>query len=117
MRFGELTELRRKDIDVEAGVVFIQRAVVHVDGKAIVGDPKTEAGIRKVHIPPHVLPAVLEHLELHVGPEMEALLFPARQGGHMVVGSCTRSTTRHGRKPVDPTCASTISATPGQPYP
>jgi len=90
LRFGELTELRRKDIDLEAGVVFIQRAVVHVDGKAIVGDPKTEAGIRRVHIPPHVLPAVLAHLELHVGPEMEALLFPARQGGHMVVGSLYR---------------------------
>lgn len=87
MRFGELTELRRKDIDVEAGVVFVQRGVVHVDGASIVGEPKTEAGIRRIHIPPHVLPAVLDHLDQHVEPDQEALLFPAKQGGHMVVGT------------------------------
>lgn len=58
MRFGELIELRRSDVDVKAGVVRVRRAVVWVDGTAVVGKPKSDAGVRDVAIPPHVLPAV-----------------------------------------------------------
>ena len=46
-------------------------------GEFHVGDPKSEAGVRDVEIPPHVLPAVADHLERHVGPGAEALLFPS----------------------------------------
>ena len=62
MRYGELTELRRKDIDLTNGVVRIRRAVVRVDGEFIVGTPKTDAGTRDVAIPPHLMPAVRQHL-------------------------------------------------------
>lgn len=37
LRFGELTELRRKDIDLAHGVVKIRRAVDRVKGEFIVG--------------------------------------------------------------------------------
>jgi integrase len=40
LRFGELAELRRKDIDVKAGLIRVRRAVVRVDGECIVGIPK-----------------------------------------------------------------------------
>ena len=62
MRFGELTELRRKDIDLVNGVVRIRRAVVRVRGEFIVGTPKTDAGTRDVAIPPHLMPTVRQHL-------------------------------------------------------
>ncbi|HEX5089110.1 MAG TPA: site-specific integrase, partial [Nocardioides sp.] len=45
MRYGELTELRRKDVDLEEGVVRIRRGVVRVNGEFIVGTPKTDAGV------------------------------------------------------------------------
>jgi integrase len=80
MRFGELTELRRKDIDLRNNRVKITRGVVRVDGKFIVGPPKSDAGVRDVAIPPHLLPAVRAHLRDHTRPGKEALLFPAAEG-------------------------------------
>ncbi len=83
MRFGELAELRRKDIDLKTGRVKIRRAVVRVDGVAVVGDPKSDAGTRDVAIPPHLLPLVKAHLTKHTEPDKDALMFPAASGGHM----------------------------------
>lgn len=83
LRFGELVELRRKDIDLEDHVVKIRRAAVRVDGGWVVGDPKSDAGKRDVSIPPHIAPAVLRHLTKHVGPKPDALLFPAKSGDHL----------------------------------
>ena len=87
MRFGELTELRRKDIDLVNGVVRIRRAVVRVRGEFIIGTPKTDAGTRDVAIPPHLMPTVRQHLADHVERGRDALLFPARQGEHMAPAS------------------------------
>lgn len=83
LRFGELTELRRKDIDLQHGVIHIERAVVRVDGQRIVGSPKTEAGVRDVAIPPHLIPMLERHLDMHVGGSREALLFAGFDGGHL----------------------------------
>lgn len=83
MRLGELTELRRKDIDVDDSVIRIRRAAVRVDGGWAVGDPKSEAGARDVAIPPHLLSAIKRHLSKHTAPGDEAMLFPADNGGHM----------------------------------
>jgi integrase len=80
MRFGELAELRRGDLDLKANRVKIRRGVVRVRGEMIVGPPKTDAGIRDVAIPPHLIPAVEQHLETHVAPGQDALLFPASDG-------------------------------------
>lgn len=80
LRFGELTELRRKDIDPKHGVIRIRRAVVRVDGGRVVGEPKSDAGLRDVAIPPHLMPAVREHLLRHAGAGAEGLLFPAHDG-------------------------------------
>ncbi|HEX6248027.1 MAG TPA: tyrosine-type recombinase/integrase, partial [Nocardioidaceae bacterium] len=77
LRFGEITELRRKDIDLTHGVVKIRRAVVRVDGEFIVGTPKSDAGTRDVSIPPHLLPAVKNHLASNITGGRDGLLFPA----------------------------------------
>jgi integrase len=87
LRFGELTELRRNDIDLKAGNVMVRRAVVVLNGKIIVGDPKSSAGIRDVAIPPHLLPAVKQHLNDHAEWGREGLLFPAPTGGHLRNGN------------------------------
>ncbi|WP_306233857.1 tyrosine-type recombinase/integrase [Agrococcus beijingensis] len=86
-RYGELTELRRKDvtmIDDAAGAVVlvsIARAVTHVTGEGyIVGMPKSAAGVRVVPVPPNIAPALTRHLEQHVAHSPDALLFPAADG-------------------------------------
>jgi integrase len=54
----------------------------HPDGRSI-GDPKSQAGKRTVAIPPHLLPALREHLAEHVDTGADALLFSAFHGGHL----------------------------------
>lgn len=77
LRFGELTELRRKDVDLRNGVIRVRRGVVWVDCKPVVGPPKSDAGIRDVAIPPHLVPLIKAHVRDHAGIE---LLFPSPQG-------------------------------------
>jgi integrase len=84
LRFGELTELRRGDIDLKNGRVNVQRGVTWVDGRPIVGPPKSAAGIRAVAIPPHLLPVVRQHLNDHAGWGRDGLLFPAPVSGHQL---------------------------------
>lgn len=93
LRFGELTELRRKDVDLENGVVHISRAVARADGEVIIGKPKTEAGIRDVAIPPHIVPMIEAHLHDHARPGKDGLLFPADSGGNLAPSAL------YGRKP------------------
>lgn len=77
MRSGELTELRRKDVDLKALKVRIHRAVTWVDGKPVIGDPKNESK-RTVAVPPHLKPMMEAHLKT-VPAGRDQLLFPARR--------------------------------------
>lgn len=93
LRFGELTELRRKDIKLAGdvyGTVHVQRAVVRVDGGFQVTTPKSDAGQRDVEIPPHLIPAIQDHLDRFVGEHRDALLFPAAHGEHLAPASLYR---------------------------
>jgi len=84
LRFGELAELRRRDVDLKVGKIMIRRAVTVVGGRPVVGLPKSDAGIRDVAIPPHLLPVVREHLASFAGWGKDGLLFPAvTTGGHL----------------------------------
>lgn len=83
LRFGEVTELRRRDVDVTNSRLRIRRAVVLVNKQRIVDTPKSDAGIRDVAIPPHLLPIVKDHIKTHAQPGPNGLLFPAASGGHL----------------------------------
>ena len=89
MRFGELAELRRGDIDLRTNRVNIRRGVVRVDGEFIVGQPKSDAGSRDVAIPPHLLPLVKDHLANHTAAGRDALLFPAATDGNRHMAPAT----------------------------
>lgn len=110
MRFGETTELRRRDCvivepteaDIAAaekkgepvpeayGVIRVERAVVRTEGGFQVTTPKSEAGSRDIELPPHLLPALKEHLATLTGPAADALLFPAAGGQHLAPASLYR---------------------------
>ena len=63
LRFGETVELRRGDIDLSDEVIRIRRAAVRAKGGTYtVSSPKSDAGVRDVHIPPHVIPVIEAHL-------------------------------------------------------
>lgn len=83
LRWGETSELRRKDVSADGSVLRVRRAVTYRAGKFTVGEPKTAAGIRDVVVPPHIRPAVKAHLKTHVDKPAEALLFPGENGGHL----------------------------------
>lgn len=83
MRYGEIAELRRRDVDLKNGTIKIQRGVTWPAGEPTVGTPKTDAGRRTVHVRPHLVPVMTAHLLDHVARGADALLFPAAQGGHL----------------------------------
>jgi integrase len=81
LRFGEAAELRRKDIDTTNGVVKIRRAVVRAEREVYVDEPKSDAGARNVHVPPHLLPMLKQHLRDHAQIGRDGLLFYAVRSG------------------------------------
>jgi integrase len=87
LRFGELAELRRSDLDLKNARIKIRRAVVRANGKVIIGPPKSDAGVRDVAIPPHLLPVVKSHITDHAEFGRDGLLFPATEGGHLTPSS------------------------------
>ena len=84
LRYGELAELRRGDVDTKNGMIHVRRGVVRSKSAGVVTKkPKSDAGIRDVPIPPHLLPAVREHRLQHAAPGQDGLLFPGRTGEHL----------------------------------
>lgn len=90
MRYGEVAELRRKDVALTpstgkpvSGIVRVRRGVTWTAGQVHVGPPKTTAGIRDLSIPPHLLDMVRRHLDDFTEPGPDALLFAAHDGGHL----------------------------------
>ena len=90
LRFGEVTALRRGDVDTKAGVVKIRRAVARTADGLLEKQPKTTAGVRPVEIPPHLLPVLREHLLAHAEQGATGLVFPARSGGHLAPSTLYR---------------------------
>lgn len=91
LRFGEVTELRRKDLDLKNGVIRVRRGVVRADHAKVVGAPKSEAGVRDVAIPPHLVPMLKAHRDAMPMRGQDALLFPAADGvSHLAPSSLYR---------------------------
>ena len=93
LRYGEIAELRRRDIDLKRGTITVARGVTwpsvrdpetgKLVSQAVVGTPKSAAGLREVHIPPHILPAVKAHLAEHTDRGRDAMLFASSTGNHI----------------------------------
>ena len=90
LRFGEVTELRRKDFDSDCTVVTISRAVTHRADPNTPGadrcriDNTKNGEERTVNIAPHIRADVKSHLAQFVSASPEARLFvPVRGGCHL----------------------------------
>lgn len=51
LRWSELVGLRVKDVDLAARRLYVRRAAPEVEGRIVIGPPKTRAGIRTVPLP------------------------------------------------------------------
>ena len=87
LRFGELAELRRRDVDMTGTepALSVTRAVVHREGRTIVGTPKTHAGVRVVYLPGFLHAMLSDHLRDHAQPGRDGLLFTGPREGR---GGC-----------------------------
>jgi integrase len=84
LRFGETVELRRGDIDLSDEVIRIRRAAVRTHGGTFdVTTPKSDAGVRDVAIPPHIIPQIEDHLSRFVASKRDSLVFVNETGGHL----------------------------------
>ena len=75
LRFGEVAELRWRDVDLPGRRLRIARSVTLVDGAFEIGSPKSGKG-RTVSLPALVA-------DLLAPDEPDALVFPDSEGGHM----------------------------------
>lgn len=93
LRFGELIELRRKDVHSEGDrmTLRIRRAATVVGKELVVGGPKTDAGIRDVTVPPHVAEMLREHMTQHTGRGPEAFVFTTTRGRRLSKTAFTKS--------------------------
>ncbi|AIW02930.1 integrase [Mycobacterium phage Larenn] len=95
LRFGELIELRRKDIDDDGETMKlrVRRGAARVGQKVVVGNTKTVRSKRPVTVPPHVAQMIREHMKdrtkMNKGPE--ALLVTTTQGNRLSKSAFTRS--------------------------
>jgi integrase len=94
LRPEEILGLQRGDIDLKNSRLAIERTWTSCGGKMVLGEPKTDAGYRVVHIPENVLPYLTTHLNDYVEAEPQSWLFRGARGDTVT----TRTLERHWAK-------------------
>lgn len=101
LRWGEMAGLRRDRVDVLRSKITISETAVEVAGHVTFGEPKTPKSRRTVPIARTVMRELEQHLANNVGPEADALVFTAPQGGPMYRGTFARSVWKPATKSAD----------------
>lgn len=63
LRFGELTGLNVKDVDLAARRMRVRRSITQVGGRLVERNPKSDAGRRSIPIPERLMPALKARLD------------------------------------------------------
>jgi integrase len=86
LRLGEILALERADIDLVARRVSITKTLGEIGSRresVPLGTPKSDAGIRAIHLPGSVLPLLAHHMEHFVGSAPDSPLFTGTTGKHL----------------------------------
>lgn len=81
LRWGELAALRRRDVDVMRGRLFVRQTLVEIGKDLTIETPKTKRSIRNVRLPRRVINELAQHLNEYVDPDPDALVFKGPRGG------------------------------------
>ena len=81
LRIGELAGLQLGDFDPLRSLIRIRRTASDVQGRVIIGPPKTAKSIRTVVLPRSITDQVVDHIARLEQTGLEAWLFPAPEGG------------------------------------
>jgi integrase len=91
LRWGEVTALRRRDIDSLTGAVHVHSAFSRrYSGEIIRGAPKSRAGDRVVVLPRPVAARLVQWLSSGVASDPDALVFAGDKGGPLHRGNFNR---------------------------
>jgi len=81
LRWGELCALRRRDIDLAARTIRVERSLTELANGALeFGPPKSQAGKRTVGFPELIVPVLRWHLACFAQPGEDGLAFTAPAG-------------------------------------
>ncbi|GAB3012246.1 hypothetical protein MBOU_49520 [Mycobacterium bourgelatii] len=89
LRWSELVGLRVGDINLETGRLEVRQAAPEVEGRIIVGPPKTRAAVRTVPLPQVVIDALKPRIAGR-GPREQAITSP--NGGYLRSNNWRRHT-------------------------
>jgi integrase len=84
LRWGELAALRRKDLDLKAFTIRVERQLTEtVGGGSVFGPPKSDAGMRVVPFPGVIAADLDRHLGLYAQDGGDGLVFTSPTGTPM----------------------------------
>jgi integrase len=89
LRWSELVGLRVGDIDLKARRLYVRQAAPDVEGRIIVGPPKTRAAVRTVPLPQIVIDALKPRIQ-NRSPKEQAITSP--NGGFLRSNNWRRHT-------------------------
>ena len=89
LRWSELVGLRVGDVDLKARRLYVRQAAPDVEGRIIVGPPKTRAAVRTVPLPQIVIDALKPRIE-NRSPNEQAITSP--NGGFLRSNNWRRHT-------------------------
>jgi integrase len=88
LRWGEVTALRRGDVDVSHGVVHVRTAFSRrYSGDVVRGAPKSRTNVRTVALPRPVMDLLTEHVAQRVAEDPDALVCTRDKGGPLHRGN------------------------------
>jgi integrase len=99
LRRGEILALRRSDLDLDAATISVHQTQTEMlaTRERFDSPPKSDAGLRTVNIPAHIVPALRDHLGTYAGPTR---VFVSRDGspmrGDSLYQAFARARTRAG---------------------
>ncbi len=91
LRFGEITALERRDIDLTHRVIRVRQQSIEIKGEGLVlGPPGSRAGTRGVAMPAAIMDLLAAYLAEHVGPETSARVSTGPKGAPIRRGNLNK---------------------------